>query len=187
MSQCAKLKASTLRAYTKWLARERKLEDVLKRVPDATVEVARNPPLASTWIENEHLERLVAAVAATEGKPGVLRMARDIARGELAPPLRPLASAVLRLFGTSPATIYRRLNDVVRTTCSGIAFNYRELGPREGVMEIRYIDEREISIWAFVASVPTLEAVLELCGAQGTVADPIRTGPNSATYQIQWP
>jgi hypothetical protein len=180
------IKGSTLRAQVKWLTRERKLDAVLQRVPPTTAELIHNPPLASTWIDARYVEPILSSLEAAEGTAAVLRMAREKMRDELLPPLRSMLTGVLRLFGATPATLYRRMNDLVKTSAQGMEFSYTASSEQSGVMEVRYLVEREVPSCTFVACMAALEAPFELCGVEGTVSDPERTGPTSARFRITW-
>jgi hypothetical protein len=180
------VKAATLRAHVKWLLREGKLEAVMARVPPEVAELARDPPLASTWIDYQRIEPIMVALAEIEGTQAVLRMSRDELKAELTTPLRHMISGVLRLFGTSPATVYGRLNDMVKTSARGMDFQFEPQFDRAGVMTVRYDVEREIPFCMFVSCVASLEKVLELCGVHGRVGDPERVNHSTARFRINW-
>ena len=180
------VKAASLRAHVKWLAREKKLEAVLARVPPAVAELARNPPLASTWIDSLQIEPIMNALQELDGTQAVLRMSREELRADLIAPLRGMISGVLRLFGTSPATVYPRMNDMVKTSVRGMDFRFDRQFDRAGVMEVGYDVEREIPFCMFVSCTAALEMVLELCSVQGRVSDPERIDRATARFRISW-
>jgi hypothetical protein len=179
------VKASTLRSHLKWITREGLLDKVAARLPPVTAALVRNPPLPSTWMDWSEMEPLLCALDAVDST-AVLRMSRDEVRQDLIAPLRPMVSAVLRLFGTSPATIYGRLNDMVKTTVKGMEFRFTSQSERSGVMDVRYDVEREIPTCMFVSCLAALEMVLELCGVPGTVTPPERMGRAHARFRIRW-
>jgi hypothetical protein len=180
------VKGATVRAHLKWLAKDGKLEAVLQRVPPETAALIRNPPLASTWIDSQVMEPMMCALEELGGKAAILRMSRDELREDLMTPLRPMIAGVLRLFGTSPATIYGRLNDMVKTTVRGMEFKFQSLSERSGSMEVRYDVEREIPTCMFVSCMAALEMVPELCGHRGRVGEPERLGPAVARFDVSW-
>jgi hypothetical protein len=179
------VKAASLRAHLKWLARENRLEAVLAKVPPAVAKLARDPPLPSTWLDVQLVEPILCALQELDGTQAVLRMARDELRADIIAPLRGLIGGVLRLFGTSPATVYARMNDMVKTQVRGMDFRF-EPRERSGVMEVGYDVQREIPSCLFVACTAALEMVLELCGVQGRVGDPERLDRATVRFRISW-
>jgi hypothetical protein len=180
------VKAATPRAYIKWLTREKKFDAVLARVPPETAALMREPPLPSTWVVSAHVEPIVVALDAVGGRIAVRRMAHDVLHEDLLPPLHSATSALLRLFGTSPATLYARIDDLARTTIKGMQFKYRVLDNRAGVMRISYDVTYEIADCVFDALIATLESITQMCGVKGVIGDPKRVAPNSAEYLIRW-
>jgi hypothetical protein len=180
------VKAATLRAHLKWLEKENRLEAVLARVPPAVATLARNPPLNSTWIDSLKIEPLMIALQELDGTQAVLRMSRDELHAELIAPLRGMISGVLRLFGTSPATVYARLNDMVKTSVRGMDFKFEHTFDRAGIMIVRYDVDREIPHCMFVSCTASLEKVLDLCSVRGRVSDPERVDHATARFRISW-
>jgi hypothetical protein len=180
------VKGASLRAHIKWLAREKRLDAVLERVPPPVAELARNLPLASTWIDAQLIEPIMQALQELDGTQAVLRMSREELRADLIAPLRGMISGILRLFGTSPASVYPRMNDMVKTSVRGMDFHFERQFDRAGVMEVRYDVEREIPFCMFVSCTAALEMVLELCGVVGRVGDAERVDRRTARFRISW-
>jgi hypothetical protein len=180
------VKAASFRAHVKWLTREHKLEAVLARVPPAVAQLMRNPPLASTWIDSQLIEPILVALQELEGTQGVLRMSREELRADLIAPLRGMIAGMLRLFGTSPAAVYPRMNDMVKTSVRGMDFRFTQEFERTGVMVVHYEVEREIPLCMFVSCTAALEMVLELCGVHGRVGDPERVDRATVRFRISW-
>jgi hypothetical protein len=181
------VKAGSLRAQVQWLRRENKLDTILARVPPKTAALMKEPPLASSWIDSKDIEPMLCAIESVDGHAGVLRMSRDSLRQDsFLQPLRPMLTGVLRLFHASPATLYRHMNDMVKTSVRGMDFAYHEEGATAGGMEVRYASDDEIPFCMFVSCMAALEMVLELCGVRGTVSEPVRLGPAQARFHISW-
>jgi hypothetical protein len=180
------VKAASLRAHIKWLVRENKLEAVLARVPPSIAALARDPPLASTWMDAQLIEPLMVALAELEGTQAVLRMSREELRADLMLPLRGMIAGVLRLFGTSPASVYAHMNDMVKTSVRGMDFRFERQFDRAGLMVVHYDVDREIPFCMFVSCTASLEMVLELCAEHGRVGYPERVSGTAARYRISW-
>jgi hypothetical protein len=180
------IKAKAVRSYTSWLARENKLNRVLEEVPPATAALVRNPPLPSTWVEAALLEPVFRAIQRLDGDDVLRRMSREALREELLPPLRRMMSAIVRLLGASPGTIYGHMNELIRTSVIGLDIRFTSTSARSGVVVASFDIPGEMPACIFVALVATLEAVLELCGARGKVSGPVREAPARARYQVEW-
>jgi hypothetical protein len=180
------IKAKAVRCYAHWLTRENKLNRVLEQVPKETAALIQNPPLPSTWVEAALLEPVFSVVERIEGDGTLRRMSREALRDELLPPLRHMVSAFVRLLGASPETIYRHLNDLIKTSVVGLDIGFTPTSTRSGVVVASFDVTKEIPGCIFIALIATLEVVLEICGATGTVSDPVRDAPAKAHYQIEW-
>jgi hypothetical protein len=175
-----------VRSYVNWLVQDKKFGAVLERVPAVTAGLMRNPPLAGTWVERAHVVPIVVAVDALYGKAGVRRMSKATVGSELMEKLRPALAALLRIFGTSPATIYRRTNDMLKASMEGVECKFTSTSERSGIFELRYDLQEEVPMCSFVTFMATLEYALEVCSARGTVSEPERIGPAAASYRIIW-
>jgi hypothetical protein len=175
-----------LRAYVEWLTKERLVDEVARRVPPATAALMRSPPLAGTWIDRKDVAPIVVAVDQIAGTSGVRRMSTTALRGGIAARLRPALTRILAFLGTSPATLYKRMDDVLRTTIEGIHSQYTETSERSGVVEVRYDLNEEVPLCSFIALMASLEAALDFCEVKGVVGEPERTGPASVRFKIRW-
>jgi hypothetical protein len=181
------VKGASLRAHVNWLRRENKLEAVYGRLPEATRRLVDDLPLASTWVDFADWEPFLRALEAVVGLDGVLRMSRDtLHQDSFMSPLRPMLAGVLRLFGTSPATLYRHLDEMVKSNVKGMKFVFEDETERSGIMRVSYDVDHEVPGCVFVSCQAALETVIELCGARGVVAPPERTGPATVRFRIRW-
>jgi hypothetical protein len=181
-----RMKGRLLRAYVKWLVRDKKLDAVLQRVPPETAELIRDPPLPGTWIDRELVAPIVAAVDEIGGKAAVRRMFKTVMTEEHLPLARPGLTGLLRIFGASPATLYKRFHQLMRTSMEGMECEYTPTSERSGLFELRYAVDDEVPMSSFIAFMPTLEAALDLCAVRGTVSEPERKGPARVVYRIIW-
>jgi hypothetical protein len=174
-----RLKAATFRAYVAMLEHDSKRDAVMALVPPETAALMARPPLAGSWMDLTHMQRLIHAV----DKIGGLAAVRDFARRAVADARKPymgVVEGVLKLFGTSPATLLKRMNALVRS------FRFVPSSERAGVMEIEWATEHKIAMCEFVAQVPSLQTLLDACGVKGVVGPPERLAANRARFHIQW-
>jgi hypothetical protein len=180
-----RLKGSTLRSYVSVLESERRREAVVARVPPETAALIACPPLASTWVDWRHVVHITLAIESIAGLAGVREFARKMIEEAKKPHLR-LVEGLLRLFGTSPATIFSHMNDLVKHTIENQEFIYTSLSERSGVMEMRYFIDEEVPHCIHISAIATLQATLDACGVNGIIDPPEPIGVNRVAYKIQW-
>jgi hypothetical protein len=180
-------KASSFRAVVAALSKLGLLEAALPRVSAETRELVLNPPPVSTWMKQTAIMELVAAVDGADD-PAVMRnIGRETARGSLR-----YAAAVIwgimRVFGASPAMIFRRFGMISQQYVRGTRYEYRAVGPKSGVLVLSYAQRRDAISHHMDMTAGSLEGVLEFCGATGTVTvQPLRTPMGVvAEYHIVW-
>jgi hypothetical protein len=180
-----RLKASILRSYSQVLANDGKLAAVLAIVPPGTAAVIQSPPLASSWIDFDHIIQLTVAIETLGGMMAV----RDFTKKATAAARKPymgMVEGVLKLFGTSPATLLKRMNDMVKSNIENIDYSYTATGERSGLMEITWGLDCEVPTCVLVGAGPVLNVVIEACGVEGIVGQPTRLAPNKARFAVQW-
>jgi len=180
-----RLKSSTFRSYVNVLVDDGKAQAVMALVPPETAAVMSNPPLASSWVDFRHIVHLTEAVHRLGGMAGVRELTRKATAQARKPHMR-LVEGVLKLFGTSPATLLKRMNDFVRTTIEGLEYRYTPNGERAGIMEMVYSLDYEVPTSVFVGAAPALQTILDACGVKGIIGEPERLGPNRVRFTIQW-
>jgi uncharacterized protein (TIGR02265 family) len=180
------VKGATFRAYVKYLKTEGKLDAVLEKISPAAASALREPPLQGSWIDAHLLVEVVEAIDALEGSEGVLKMGREVIRREMLPFFFPMIQTVMRVMGTSPATLLARFPQLVQTSVQGVEFHYRVTSPTSGTMEAYYATDRPLKRCAFLQSVPPIEQILRVCGVQGTVSEPDVRSPKLVHYHIRW-
>jgi hypothetical protein len=180
------VKGKTLRSYVSWLEREKKLEAIVERVPKSTAAQIRRLPLDGTWMDFQPVEDVLCALYDLDGRAGIRRMMKEEMRDRLLPPLMPMMLGLLRMFGFSPATVFRRMDDFCRTGVRGMKFQYTPTSKYSGVMEVDYALGHEVPLPVLLALMVMFEASLDLCDARGKVSDPERVGMTGATFRIAW-
>jgi hypothetical protein len=181
-----RVKGGIFRSHVLYLKKHHKLEAVLARLSPKTAALVTTLPLASSWVEGPALDEIVEAVDALEGTAAVLEMEEAMLRLDVVPLVLPMLQGILRICGTSPATLLKRFGDITRTSVQGLDFRYEPTSERSGQMEVRYSTHKAMARCSFMTTVPALMAAVRICGIQGTVSDPVIHGPRSAVYRICW-
>jgi hypothetical protein len=180
-----RVKGATLRSYLHWLQRERKVDEILARVPPSTAALLREPPLPGTWIDGMELVRLMTALQAVAGIDSVRRCGRETLQ-EMLPSHHSLITGLIRLFGTSPATVFAHADELFKTGVEGIHYRYTPTGERSGTMLVSYAVAAELPLCIFINGLSVLQLLFALVGVPGTVGEPERRGPTAAAYQLRW-
>jgi hypothetical protein len=180
-----RIKAAWLRPLISVLIEENKLEAVKALVQPDTAALLFAPPLATSWIEFKHNVRIFEAIEKTCGMMAVRDFSKRMTEQARKPYMR-VVEGLLRMFGMSPATLFRRVDDIARGFVTNHQFRYTVINERAGTMEIFYDAAYPIPDCIFVSAIPSLEVLLHMCGVKGMVHSPQRLGPNRARFRIEW-
>jgi hypothetical protein len=184
-SSGSRVKAQWFRSYVSVLVEERKRDAVMALVPPDTAALISDPPLAASWLELRHISAVICAVEKLGGMSAVRDHARRVTEQSRAPYMG-IVEGVLRLFGTSPATLFKRMNTLVSNFIQGVDFTYAPTSERSGVLQVEYPDDGEVPLCVFVGQTFAFQTLLDACDVKGVVAPPERRGPNKASYNINW-
>jgi hypothetical protein len=180
-----RLKASSFRSFVRILEKQGRRDSVTAIVPPETAVLISDPPLPGSWMDLKHSLHIMQAVETIWGMSAV----RDLARkgtDDARKPYMGIVEGVLRLFGTSPATLFKRMNSLVGSFVQGVDYRYTPLSDRSGVMVLEYKACFEVPICFFVGQMPVFQTLLEACGAKGVVSEPERLSPSAASFRIEW-
>ena len=180
------VKGTAVRAHLDYLRSVDKLGAVRGRLSEAAVAFVDSPPLPGTWSDAHMLVELTEAVHSLGGDRAVLEMGRAVVTAQSLGALVPMVESVLRIFGTSPARLFARYDDLLRTTMRGLTFHYEPTSDRSGTMRATHDCRDPLRRASFLSTVPALELALRLCNAEGTVSLPDILGPREASYAIAW-
>ena len=180
-----RVKALTFRSFVTAVEKHGKRDAVLTRVPRDTAALIESPPLPGSWMDLWTVWHIIQALEEIGGMPLVREVSRQATDDARRPYMR-IVDSVLKMFGTSPATLFKRMNSLVSSIIEGVTFRYTVLSERSGVMDVEWEADYEMPACEFVGLVPTFQTLLSACGAKGVVGTPERTGPNKARYAIQW-
>lgn len=197
-SQLQLLQQATMRFDLKgsiWLGRLRvipkhvPLAEVRALVSPATRKLIDEPPPQSSWMPGAVIIELDAAIYDLRGSEVCARCSRECSEVAGNTILRSITEGMLRLFGTSPATLFERMNQIVSTSVRGVEYEYTALSPKSGRMLVRYQHCSNLPSSVFAAVGGGLGATFGFLGITGTVfpAEIRQLAPrNEATYTLRW-
>lgn len=152
--------------------------------PDARALLAR-PPLHFSWAPAVLYEELVSRAAHLAGPGGARQLGHDLVWDGVGPILRPLLKTVTGLMGGGPAGLLKGLPRAVPMQYRGLAFDYREEGPRGGVLTIDYgssVDPIMFNVWE-----GCLEFGEDIHGVPGKITLlEVSADHRRAHYRITW-
>jgi hypothetical protein len=180
-----RVKGATLRSYINVIQRHPRRDQIVAKLPPASAPLMNDPPLSGSWVDWRHIEALTVAVEAVDGMAGVRQLADDAIIEAKRPYMRVL-EGVIRLFGTSPRTIFKRMNELVKSAVENMHYVWTPLSDHAGVMEIEYGTDHEVPLCMLVGARASFLAVLHACGVNGLVSEPERLAPNKASFRISW-
>src|SRR5260370_42546078 len=126
-----RIKATWLRPLITVLIEEHKLEAVKALVPPDTAALLVSPPLATSWIDFKHNVRILEAIEKISGMIAVRDLSRKMTEQARKPYMR-IVEGLLRMFGTSPATLLKRVEDIARGFVTNHHFAYTAINQRSG-------------------------------------------------------
>jgi len=180
-----RIKGNILRVWARAVEKAGILPRVESRLSDETLALLKNPPLAGSWTEAAPLSELFLAVHDICGRDTALKLARSTTK-EIAPFYMSMLGSLLRLFGTSPASLFQRLHELVKQTMDGLEYRWVATGERSGTMEVIYPPGSTVNQAQFLSIIPTMEVMFDLCKVQGAISDPKPTSDRSAKFTLSW-
>ena len=180
-----RVKALTFRSFVTAVEKHGKRDAVLTRVPRDTAALIESPPLPGSWMDLWTVWHIIQALEEIGGMPLVREVSRQATDDARRPYMR-IVDSVLKMFGTSPATLFKRMNSLVTSFIQGVDYAYSVRDDRSGIMQVVYKCQPAIPDCVFVSLTPTFQTLLESCGHQGLVSPYERLSTHSARYVIQW-
>jgi uncharacterized protein (TIGR02265 family) len=180
------IKGSSFRAYVKQLEECKKLEAVLAKASPAAIQLARNLPMPSSWVDAHLLAEIIELVNGIGGREAVLRLGRDAVQKQMLPFFTPMLRGIMRVVGVTPQSLFSRYQSILKPIVQGTEYRYTVLGPRSGSMDVAYDTDKVMPWSAFAQNFAGFEAIFDVCGVEGRVGEPeIRSG-QTARFALSW-
>ncbi len=188
-ARAAEVKGSLVRSMVVTVSDHGLRQAVLDRVSPAAAALLRDPPLPTMWVPGPAYNEILQALYEIEGAERLRHLNREAVDRGLSPLLRATALGLLRLFGTSPATLLSRLDRQSATTSRGVVTRYVPSGPTSGSLEMALPALRDVPLGVFVASGGGIKLIIELCGVSGTIGEPAwidEQRRNAMRFAVAW-
>lgn len=174
-----------VRSLSKALEGLPRREELLAAMKPATRE-AMNNPSSARWHDGDVVLDSAKAVDALLGREAVEEMSYQAVKKSMGPVMEPFLRVSLALFGTSPSTIYKRMNDSLKTVMQNVTASWAPRDEHSGTLTISHPDDVPEVSWASWKG--SLRYVFDLCGAKdGTlVARQDLATPKTLVFECSW-
>ena len=189
MTGRTEVKASIIRGHIKALERAGLFKAVVDRVSPSTREMLIYPPPNSAWIDFKYEEDLAVAVTALTDVATWRRIVHEAVVQGMAPLLRAATEGILRAFGATPHTLFKRLNQMNVNNIRGFEIEYTLKSDTACDILISYAVERTLPHCVYYGAAGGLEIIFDFCRVRGTLGEPdITPGGrhNTARFAARW-
>lgn len=182
-------KGSVLRSIATTLTENRLFDGIAAAVSPTTRAMMLDPPLPTVWVDGRLLNEIYEAILKLHGADALRRMNRQAIEHGVSPLIRGAAESILRVFGSSPATLLSRLGRVSGTISRGVTYRYDAETETSGMFEIECTHLDNVPLGAFIALVGGLELVFDMCSVRGSFGQPevVQNGRhNRVRFPVSW-
>lgn len=146
---------------------------------------ALTDPSSASWHDGSVVIDAAEAVQRLAGDAGVETMNYEAVKRSLGPIMAPFLKVTLALFGASPDTIIKRMNDSLGTVMKGVRSEWVPSGPKRGRVIITHPDDVKEVSWACWQG--SLRFTYDLCGVKGDIT-PHRESATARTlaFDCSW-
>jgi hypothetical protein len=177
---------TVLRAYVDHVRGLGLEQDVRKRLSPEALQKVDHPPLPLSWFDSRLTDQISIAVYELAGRDAVREMGRAMTSKSLARLLRPLIATSMSLFGSTPASIFSRLETFSSLMVRNAEFHWSPAGAAAGSMALRHgvpLHDAAYALWEGVF-LYAFELTGVTTGAVGRAA--LANRGQEATVAISW-
>lgn len=166
-------------------------EQVLAKVSADTREKMLKPPSPLSWMDSGAIDEVQTAVGELGGRQLLVEFGALSARAFGGSMIQPVIRAAFLLFGETPAAAFANLDNFFTLATRGIAFKWRQVTEKEGVVEARFAGADTPSA-AFHVLQGSLHFIFEISGAKDGQVDPAEVvtgaspGATLVRYHVRW-
>lgn len=142
-------------------------------------------PSSASWHDGSVVIDAAEAVERFAGEDGVVAMNETAVKQSLGPLMAPFLKVTLALFGGSPETIIKRMNDSIGTVMKAVTTVWTSTGPKSGRLVITYRDDVRPVSWPCWKG--SLRFIYDLCGVTGDIT-PVKdaASPKQIVFDCRW-
>lgn len=180
-------KASAWRGLISALEAEDLMNAAHEGVPPEVQDLLRDPPAGGVWVPAVAFQYVFRALDAHVDDEKMRLIARHSMQHGSIPILRPVIESLLRIMGSNPGGLVKRLPKVVHQQLQGIRLETQDIQDRSfrARLEYEYVNGLPRATFAFWQGV--LWGVFDVCGVEPSEVS-MSIGPRRATceYEFHW-
>jgi len=128
--------AMLVRGYIDLFERRGVMEKIRPKMSPALSAFVERPPLPIAWVDADLFYELFALAGEATSYGALRQFAVEHTSQQVGPMLLPMLKALLRLWGATPATLFKNAASVVGVQSKGTKFSYTAESDTSGVIEI---------------------------------------------------
>jgi hypothetical protein len=128
--------AMLVRGYIDLFERRGVMEKIRPKMSPALAAFVAHPPLPIAWVDANLFYELFALAGEATSYAALRQFAMEHTSQQVGPMLLPMLKTLLRLWGATPATLFKNAASVVGVQSKGTRFNYVPESETSGVLEI---------------------------------------------------
>ncbi|MFZ5441988.1 MAG: hypothetical protein ACOZQL_18425 [Myxococcota bacterium] len=129
----------TMAGFVRALEAEKLLEPVRAKLGFAARSMLDDPH-ASRWHEGKLNIEFLEAVLAVAGPAKLEQLNRELTSKSFGPIIKPLARVALAIGGSSPATVFSRVNEAVSVGTRGLTISWKAASETSGEVALEYAE-----------------------------------------------
>lgn len=163
------VKGSIFRGIVATLKQQRRLSDVEAKLSGTTLELVRNPPPASAWVDGLNIVEVDEAAAAVLSESELFELGRGAVSSELVGITRAATEGILRLFGTQPSTLFSRMPMFDPVTSQKVSTHWRATSATSGEIRMRYTASKNLPVAIGKITAGIYSYTYDSCGVSGSI------------------
>lgn len=169
MAETRETAALIVRGYCSALADRDVLAKVREVAPPAVQKVLDQPPLPIGWVPSELMDAFFGAMGKVLTLAEVRAIGYTSVRDNIGPILRPILRGLLRVFGTTPASIFGHFDKVTAIMIRGMKFEWKSGGPTSGTMTL--LSPAPMPDATYAGFEGAFLFAFDVCSVKGTVGE----------------
>lgn len=131
-----RIAAMVVREYIDLFERRGVMAKIRPKMSPALAAFVAHPPLPIVWVDGALFYELLGEAGEATSYDAIRQFAVEHTSEQIGPKVLPMLRALLRLWGATPATIFKNLGSVTSVQSKGTRFSYTPETETSGVIEL---------------------------------------------------
>jgi len=174
-----------VRGYLTLFERYGILEKMRPRLSPELAALVARPPLPISWVSAAVFDELLKAAGESSSRDMVRKVAYENTSQQTGQMVLPMLRTLLKLWGATPATLFRNLNSVVTVQVKGTRLDYVPETESSGIIEID--SDRVANDYVYAGWEGTLMYAYEVAGVKGEIGrTQLLEGGRKGRLPVSW-